>query len=61
MLRRLEDVLLTASITVGVSSVESIEGGLHITQDKLHTYILFYNNKVVCQTTTNGQIDNLLT
>ena len=47
VLRRLEDVLLTASITVGVSSVESIEGGLHITQDKLHTYILFYNNKVV--------------
>lgn len=46
-LRMMEDAVRNYHVTIGVSGAEQIPGGLHITQDNMHVYILFYNDKIV--------------
>lgn len=46
-LHKLENAMLTSKPTIAITMVEQIPGGMHFMQDKLHTYVLFYNDKVV--------------
>lgn len=46
-LRAIEDAVQNCVVTVAVSGAEEMDGGLHVKQNDLHVYILFYNNKVV--------------
>lgn len=45
-LHAIENALFTCQIAIGVTAAEQIPGGLHIQQDDLHVYVLFYNGKI---------------
>lgn len=56
-LRDMQDAIATCHITQPVTTAEAIPSGLHVCQKDLHTYILFYSDKVVRVLKSHSTID----
>lgn len=58
-LKLLQHAIETSKVTVGITSAEQMDGGLHLTQGDLHIYILYYNDDIVRIVKSHKQFSNL--